>query len=180
MKKELKQAIKIAVLGVLTLTLLILTVLELLPGKTTALEISETVTVSSALTDTASGKYETAFAGRLFNDSSSTVTVDAINVTVENGTGERTARIPLAVQLAPRTEYVLAYSEADTAAYHTVTKVTAEVSGEVYSLANVQASAIGAAALILIACLLICGFFLYRAILVRYYMYQEAKLLEKR
>lgn len=178
MKQELKQNIKIAIFGVLTLLLLILTVLELLPGKQTDLTIKESVTVSSSLIDTASGTYENAVSGILFNDSASTITVDEITVTVSNGKNEKAIKIPLALQMAPHTEQEISLSQTDTVAYSTVEEVTAQIGGESYSLANVQKSAIGAAALILIACLLVFGFLLYRSILVRYYMYQEKKIKE--
>lgn len=176
MKQEIKQDIKIAVCAALTLLLLVLTVLEIFPGKQTDLTIKETVTVSPSLVSTASATYENAISGVLFNDSSDTLSVDAISVTVGNGKDEKTIKIPFNREIAPRTTEEFSVSITDTVAYTSVEDVTAQIEGKYYILSNVKQGTVGAVTLILIALLVLLGFLLYRNILIRYYMYQEKQL----
>ena len=176
MNAKTKQAIKIAVFGLLTLFFLALTVLELLPGKTTDLKIRESVSVVSVPVNVAAGLNENAVSGVLFNDSRDAITVDRLNLTLKKGKAEKEVQIPLGVTIAPHTEYRLAYSETNMLAFSEVEDVSAEIGGERYPLANAGQNGIGAGALILTACLLVFGFLLYRSILVRYYIYQEEQL----
>lgn len=176
MKKELIQNIKIAVYGILTLLLLLLTVLELLPQKQTGLVMREPLTVSAQLIDTASGTYETALSGVLFNESDETVTAERLTVTVSDGTTEKKIDITLTDPLPPRTRREIRYSEINPNAFTTVTDVSAQIGTETHSVTNVEPSAIGLAAIILIALLAVIAFLLYRSILVRKYMNEEKKL----
>ncbi len=176
MNAKTKQAIKIAVFGLLTLCFLALTILELLPGKTTELTVREPVTVVSAPVNVAAGMNENAVTGVLFNDSTDAITVDQLNVTLKKGKAEKEVQIPLGVTIAPHTEYRLAYSEMNVLAYSEIENLSAEIGGVQYALANAEGGSIGAGVLILLACLLVFGFLLYRSILVRVYIHQEEQL----
>lgn len=180
MKKVLLQNVKIAIFGILTLLLLVLTVLELVPNQSTVITVKEPIAVSSVLVDTEKGIYENAISGMIFNDSEHTVTVDSVTVTVSNREQDANVQIPLSLTMIPHAQEEILFSKLDFHAFTHVDAVTAEINGDTHSLSNVQDNVIGASALILIALLLIFGFLLYRSILVRYYMYEEKKLKDQK
>lgn len=179
MKKTCLQNAKIAVFGILTVFLLVLTVLELLPEPKSDVTVKEPITVSSVLVDTSRGVYENAISGVVFNDSENTITLNSITVAVSRRNAETEIQIPLSLTLAPRVQEEILFSYFDTVAYTQVDKVTADINGDTYALSNAKSSFIGATVLVLLGLLLIFGFLLYRSILVRYYMYEEKKLTEQ-
>ena len=179
MKKIRLQNVKIAVFGILTVCLLVLTVLELLPDQKTSLTVKESITVSSSLVDTSRGIYENAISGVVFNDSKESITLHSMAVTISRRNATQEIQIPLSITLAPHTQEEVHFSYFDTVAYTQVDDVWATVDGSAYSLSNLQNNLVGASVLVLLGVTLGFGFLLYRSILVRYYMYEEKKLTEQ-
>ena len=176
MKKELLQIVKASVLGLLTLILLVITVFEILPPAQTSLAAKDTVTVSSALISSTSGKYQLLVSGTLFNDSDDTVKLDSVKVTAFDRNQTFDICIPLDVVLGPRAEYALSYSVEHSKAYEQVKSVSATVDGIEKQIANADQSVFSAITLLLIALTLIAGYFCYRSILVCYYAKEEKSL----
>lgn len=179
MKKTWLQNVKIAVFGILTVLLLVLTVLEILPEQKVDVTLKEPIAVSAVLVDTSRDVYENAISGVIFNDSKNTITLDSITVAVSKRGSETEIEIPLSLTLAPHMQEDILFSYFDTVGYTQVDEVTAKIDGNSYSLSNAQSNLIGATVLILLGALFLFGFLLYRSILVRYYMYEEKKLTEQ-
>lgn len=182
MKKEIKQDIKIAICGILTLLLLVLTVFELIPEKKSGIIVKDTVTVASSPLDASMTSYENIVSGTLFNETGETIIIDALTVRVSDGETEKDVPIDLSKSpafsscaLEPRTKLEFSTTEFSGYDFKEVKEVRLTVQGELYMLSNVNKSAISIVAIILIALLLVFGFLLYRTILVRYYMYKEPK-----
>ncbi len=180
MKEKIKQDIKIAVCGILTLLCLVLTVLELIPEKKSGIVVKDTVTVYSAPTDSFSGIFENTVAGSLFNETDAPIVIDALTVRVSDGKTEKDIPVDLSQttayasqQLDPRTKLEFSVTEFSGCDFSKVEEVRITVKGELYQLSNMDQSAISIVAILLIALLLIFGFMLYRSIMVRYYMYKE-------
>ena len=175
MKNEFLQMMKTVLLGLLTLLLLTVTVLELLPGGQTALTVKDTVAVAPSVLNSTNGTYQLLFSGTLINQSDESITVDAIDVKVSNGKEEQTVRIPLSITLQPREEYELSHSEESKISYSRIQSMTATVGGEQTSLSNANGSSFGTVTVLFIALTLIAGFLFYRCILVYHYMKIEKK-----
>ena len=170
------QDLKVAICSILLLVLLFLTAMELLTQEKAELTVKEPITVSSAITDTASRTYENILKGRLLNESTKTITVDSVTVTVKNRDGSKEIKLDQSFLLPAHAEQEISASTLEPTAYTDVESVTARVNGTVCSLSNAPRRTVGGVALILIALLLVAGYVLYRTILTRYYMYMEAKL----
>lgn len=180
MKQKVIQTIKTAVIGVLTLLLLVLTVLELIPSPDVGVSLKEPVTVYSELTDATNGIYQTAVAGVILNESEDTLKINSVTVTVTNGTQDKAIKLYLsedstAFDLPVRTHREFSKSELDTAAFTEVKSVEVEIDGKAHEISNVPEKAIETVTLILIALLLLSGYLLYRSILVTYYTFTEKK-----
>ena len=178
MKKELLQLAKAIVLGILALFMLTVTVLEIFPGAKTPLEIKDSVTVAPSLLNSNGDKYQLLMTGTLTNRSNERVTVDSLDVRVTNGRDDYTVRIPISTVLEPRENYYISYAVESTASYSRVKSVSALTSTETIDLTNSTEASFGTTTVILLAITAIVGYFLYRAILVYYYMQLEKKQMQ--
>ena len=180
MKQKILQTVKTAVIGVLTLLLLVLTILELIPEPDIGVTLKEPVTVYSELTDATNGIYETAVAGVILNESDDMMKIHSITVTVTNGTQDKAIKLYLsedntAFDLPARTQREFSKSELDTASFTEIKSVEVELDGKTHELSNLPEKAIDTIVWILIALLLLSAYLLYRSILVTYYTFTEKK-----
>ena len=175
MKKELLQIIKTSLLGILTLVLLVLTVLEILPSGQTDLIVKEPITVSPAPVSSGTDRYQLLIMGTLFNDSDEEIAIERLTVTVSGASGKLDVTVP-ARTLPPRTGYELSYSEISEKSYSSVQAVTATVKGEAITVSNEAGTLLGTVSLLLMALTIVAGFLCYRSALVYSYMQAEKKL----
>ena len=175
MKKELLQLIRVIVLGILALLLLTVTVLEILPDRQTALTVRDTVTVSPSRLSSSDDKYQLLVSGTLFNSTNERVTVDSVDVRVTNGQDDYTVHIPISTVLSPREKYEISHTAESTVSYSRVKSVTANTSTEALNLTNSTSASFGTTEVLLLALTAVLGYFLYRSILVYYYMQLEKK-----
>ena len=175
MKKELLQLARVIVLGILALLLLTITVLEILPDRQTVLTVKDTVKVSSSSLSSSNDKYQLLVSGTLFNRTNERVTVDSIDVRVTNGQDDYTVHVPISTVLGPRGKYEISHAVESSISYSRVKSVTATTSTETLNLTNSTSASFGTTEVLLLALTAVFGYFLYRAILVYYYMQLEKK-----
>ena len=141
MKQKITQVVKTSILGVLTVLLLVLTVLQLLPSPDTGVSLKEPIAVYSELTDATNGVYENAVSGILFNESDDTLKINSITVTLTNGAQDKAIKVYLtddetALDLPARMQREFSKSELSTVSYTEVKSVEVEINGEAHEISN--------------------------------------------
>lgn len=171
------QTVKIVLFSLLALALAVLTVLELQPTALSELQIKTPFCVSSALIDVGQGAYALEVNGEFVNESNETVEVDAIAVTVSNG--KLTKRIEMeGFALPPRTSQEVTETWTGIHSYDRITRVEVTVNGEVDVLANTANPGVSGIAILYLIALAGVAILLVRACKIRYYIHQEARMLQ--
>ena len=173
----LLQTLKIVVLSVLAAVLVLLSALELQPAAVSDLQIQKRFQLSSALIDVGQGVYAASLVGEFVNESDDPLVVDALTVTVSDGT--LTKKIELdGFTLPPRTDREVSKTWTGIHDYTHVTRIDVVVNGEEDVLVNTDHSlSVSGIAILYLALLLLDVVLLIRACKVRYYIWQEANLL---
>ncbi|MBR2019256.1 MAG: hypothetical protein IKA05_02550 [Clostridia bacterium] len=176
-KDAILQTVKIVLFSLLALALAVLTVLELQPTALSELQIKTPFRVSSALIDVGQGAYALELNGEFVNESNETVEVDAIAVTVSNG--KLTKRIEMeGFALPPRTSQEVTETWTGIHSYDRITRVEVTVNGEVDVLANTANPGVSGIAILYLIALAGVAILLVRACKIRYYIHQEARMLQ--
>jgi len=172
-KNRIIQTVLIAVFAACTLFSAFVSVLACIPVSTDV-EISETVSVSSApLTAGLNPDYQVEVRGALRNTTSKAILVERLEIPIETEQGDTKTVVIENIILPPRmSEYLPLTREVLDGEYIKVGEITATVGGEEVFLRN-PADVSLTLSLIPIAITLVFAFFLVRACMVRYYMFQE-------
>lgn len=174
MFKHIGQNLLIAGLGVLTILLTLLLILELIPVGVSALEVEQKISVSSSPINVTDKTYVSAISGIMSNPTNDAVRVESFRVTVSNEDGDRKLVELDGCVMPPRTSYELEQIWEGVTAYDAVIRVEAVVGGEILSISNSESEVdVGGLSIIYAALLLLSVGFLIHACKIRYYMYQE-------
>lgn len=178
-KDRLLTNLQIAIFGLLSLLLLVLTVMELLPEKSHGVTVRQSITVSSSSLSPIEAEvkdYHSQIGGSLFNPTDKAITVDSVSVTVSDGKNEKTVTVE-GFTLPARTEHEIIASFEGQIFYDRVTEVALVSVGETDVLPNQTATSfrIGGVVIFYLVLLAITAFLTVRAAKVRYYLYQETK-----
>ncbi len=174
------QNLKIILLGIVTLILLVLLVMQLIPKQTSDLQIKEEISVSSSLIGVVQGGYSSQLTGTVENVGEDPVRMLAIRVTVSNGDAEKTVELPGGT-VAAYGERRIFYTEDGTQSWTRVKDVTVVLAnGEALHLQNPASTAsLGGLVWLCIALLAVSVCFLVHACMVRYYMHEEDLMVQE-
>lgn len=178
MKERLLQDVKIAIFGILTVALIVLTVLELMPQGEIGLEVKEAVRVSSASLspfDAEVKDYQTSVTGMLSNPTDAAIKIDAIHIKVQGGDAVRDVVIE-GFEMPARTDREFSQTFEGQTPYDRVSEVKVTVGGAENVLLNQPEShsPISGVAVFYLALLALSVYLLVRAAKGRYYLYQES------
>lgn len=175
-KDSLVQTIKITVLAVLAAALLLLTALELQPAAVSDLKLEKRFEISSALIDVGRDVYAASLTGTFANDTNEPIVVDALSVTVSDGTIKKKIEFE-GFTLAPRTDRELSQTWTGIHDYDRITRIDVTVNGEEDVLVNTDsAMTISGIAILYLVLLLVDLLLLVRACKILYYIRQEQQM----
>lgn len=181
MLKHMKQNLIILAIGLVSLALCLLLVLELIPANRSGLEVSEVAHVSSSLINKEEGTYSCAVMGRIYNPTDKTVSAEELKITVSNEDGELKEIVIRGQIIPPRTEWIYSENWEGMIAYDRLVSVFVTVDGETDQLPNrVSEVQAGGLAILYAALLLMMIGLLVRSCKVRYYMHQEDRMTEEK
>lgn len=181
MLKHIKQNLIILSIGLVSLALCLLLVLELIPANLSGLEVSEVAHVSSALINKEDGTYSCAVVGRIYNPTDETVAAEELRITVSNEDEELKEIVIKGQVIPPRTEWVYSQNWEGLISYDRVVSIYVSVDGETDQLPNrVSQAQAGGLAILYTALLLMMIGMLIRSCKVRYYMHQEDRMAEEK
>lgn len=172
-KRTVLQDVLLVLFAAVTLFSALLTVLSLIP-EPAGLSVRERVTVSSARVNMEEECFQVESRGRLRNTSDRSVQVERVTVTV-GGKNGITLEVTEPFTLPARADYDLILSGTAAHAVEGTPEITAVVDGKTVSLRNPADTPL-AATLVPLAFLILFGILTLRAVRVRRYLAQEAKL----
>ena len=178
-KDRLLTNLQIAVFGLLSLLLLVLTVMEFLPEKSHGVTVRQSITVSSSSLSPIEAEikdYHSQIGGSLFNPTDQTIAVDSVSVTVSDGKNEKTVTVE-GFTLPARTEREITASFEGQICFDRVIETSVSCGGTSDVLPNQTASSfrIGGIVIFYLVLLAVAVLLTVRATKVRYYLYQEEK-----
>lgn len=174
MTKHMLQNLWILLLSLLTLGLALLLVLDMIPARTSGIEVKEQVKASSSLVSAGGGAHISSVQGFLRNTTNQTVEIERITVVVSDGNGaSKTLELP-GTTVFPHAELEISHVWESAVAYDRVSSVTVTVNGEADLIPNTPKTFIlNSSTIVYLVLTGISAFFLVWVSKVRYYMYQE-------
>ena len=177
-KERIIVTLQIAVFGLLSLMLAVLTVLSLLPASNEGIEVSQPITVSSSSLSPIGAEvkdYHTQVGGTLFNPTGENIAVESVQVRVSDGKNEKTVTVE-GFTLPARNSYEIMTEFEGQIAYDRVVEVSLTCNGRADVLQNQTASSVGISGIAVFYLLLLAGtaFLTVRAVKIRYYLHQES------
>ena len=175
MKTHIGQNIRILITGLCCVLLLVGVILSMIPEKDLGLSVKEELKASFSRITLSESRYSCEVIGRLENERTEPLLIERLEILVGSGDSDTTHLLEQTnVTLPPRaTLEVFERWESDTS-YDRVLSVKATVGGETAVLSNAsQGGVVNGLTLILLGLLLLCGYLLWRAVKIRYYMEQE-------
>ena len=180
LKDRLIQSVQIAVFGLLALALTVLAVLEMIPTQGKGIQVEERLEVASFAVDSTGTRFVTSLHGSFKNNSNETIEVEKVRVLLSDGETRRPYEMK-GFTLPARCEEPFELNFEYDVAVDTVVRVEAIVNGESVILENRDARASVSGALIFYLVLLIpVALLCLRAAKVRYYLYQEMRLIAEK
>lgn len=173
MKMHIGQNIRILITGLCLIIILVGMVLSAIPAKQMGLIVTQTVAVSNSLVSVSEENYSCELQGILKNESEESISIEELVIRVGDGKNEHTLTLQ-GFTLPPRMTQELFERWESECAFDRVLSVTARVNGETYELRNVtEGWNINGITWLLAGLSLLTAYLLYRACMIRYYMYQE-------
>lgn len=173
MKNHIWQNVKILLLGILTLTCLIVTVISAIPEKEDNLIMQEPFWVSSSQILAYSNQYSTQITGVIKNTTGQPINISEVQVTISDGKTREVISLE-GVSLPPRTTRSYLEQWESTGNFNRVVSIHAIVGEEEILVSNLNESSPVKG--ITVVALLVCAGFallLTHACKIRYYMMQE-------
>ncbi len=179
MTKHIGQNIIVLLLGILSIFLCVLLVLELIPEKEELPLVKEEIKISSAPLSVSESRYLNSLAGMLHNPGDETAVISDLTVTVLDSTGKQNDIVLRDITILPRSNYELSWEMLETVKYDRVARVNITVNGETGRLSNDPDPAVVSAPVAILAVCL--GASVWGTVIAakkRYYMYQEDRMDE--
>ena len=184
MKKEnLLMNLRIVLWGLATLLFVVLTVLELIPNKSSGITVKEPIRISSASLSPFEAEqkdYTCLLTGILLNESNAAVAVESVRVVIGDGKQEKTLELE-GFTLPARSTHEISVSFEDTVDYDRVKTVVLTADGTEDILPNQTKSGFSVSGVMILyfAGLILSGWFLYDTCKKRYYLWQEMQIKER-
>lgn len=173
MKEHIGQNVRILIMGLCLVLLLTAAVLSAIPEKQTGILVEQTVEASASRISMAEEKYACELQGILKNGSEESITVESLEILVSDGKNEHTETLD-GFTLPPRVTKEIFLRWETEHAFDRVLSVTVHVNGEANAIPNVtDGRSINGITWLLLGLSLLIAYLLYRACMIRYYMYQE-------
>ncbi len=170
-------SLQIAVFGLLSLLLVVLTVLELIPARNEGITVSQPIVASSSSLSPIGAEvkdYHTQVSGILFNSTERDIAVESVQIKVSDGTHEKSITVEGFTLPARNTREILTEFRSQVA-YDRVLEVVLVCNGSEDVIPNQTTTSIGISGVAVFYLLLLAGtaFLTVRAAKIRYYLYQE-------
>lgn len=173
MKEHIGQNVRILITGLCLLLLLTAAILSAIPEKQTGLVADRTLEVSNSRITMSEEKYACELQGSLKNDSEESISIESVEILVSDGRNEHTETLE-GFTLPPRVAKEIFLRWETEHAFDRVISVSVCINGERNVLPNVTRGwSINGITWLLLGLSLLTAYLLYRACMIRYYMYQE-------